>query len=165
VRSRWLISGSVYSAVVLLVGMIAAGGAISRHDTDATFTYAGVGRLDIDTSDATVTIRRGGPAVTVHRRLAWSWGRPVATQRQAGRTLTMHAACGGDGVVQFSVNCRVEYEIAVPAEVDVTASVDSISVAGLTGTLDLSAKGAITVTGRPHTVTAHSESGRVDLRP
>jgi hypothetical protein len=165
VRARWLIGGSVYSAVVLLIGMMAASGTISSHDTEATVTHAGVGRLDFDSSSADVTIRSGGPAVTVHRRLGWSWGRPIVTERRTGATLSLHAVCGGDEGVHFSVNCRIEYDIEVPPEADIVVSAQSISVTGLTGTLDLKAQGLITVTGRPRTLTARSSSGQVDLRP
>lgn len=162
---RWWLGGSVFSVLVLLVGTIAVSGSISHHHDDGTSTFTGVTRLAVDGPDADVTIRRGGPSVVVHRRTGWSWARPVVSEHQVGQTLTVSATCTDERGVDVTVNCAIRYEIEVPSEVDVTASVERISVTGLTGRLDLTASGPITVTGRPAELAAHSRTGRVDVRP
>ena len=162
---RWLIGGSVFSALVLLIGTIAVSGSISKHHDDATSSFIGVTRIAIDSRDADVTIRRGGPRVTLHRRVGWSWARPVVSEHQVGGTLTVTTACNDQSGVEVTVNCAVSYEIEAPREVGVTASAERISITGLTGPLDLTASGPITVTGRPAALTAHSRAGRVDVHP
>lgn len=129
---RWRIAGSAFSALVLLAGGIAAASSVTAQSTDTTLRFPGVRRLIAENGSGGLTIRAGGPEVTVRRHLEWALAEPWVEEHREGTTLTLRARCGRpDSGPRIVVNCAVAYDIEVPPE---TA-------------LDLYAPGEITVTG------------------
>jgi len=149
-RARWRVGGSVFTVAVLLVGTLVAVSSTSRRSVESTVTYAGVRRLVVENTggSGTLTVRGGGTRVTVHRRASWSLSRPRLAARRGGDTLTLTGDCLGDGVVTVRVNCAVSYEIDVPPGTRlVAATAGRVDVTGVTGPLDVTAPGPITITG------------------
>jgi hypothetical protein len=164
--SGWLTAGSAFTAVVVGIGAVAVAAALAQRTTEDARTHRGpVDRIVVDLSDGRLTVRRGGPEVVVHRRLAWSWTRPHTTQTWADGTLTLAAACGTRSRPSVAVNCTTDYTLEVPAQVHVTARTsEDIRVDGVRGDLDLSTAGTVTVTGAAGRVAATSPDGDIDVR-
>ena len=128
----WRIGGSMFSTLVLLIGGIVAASSVTGQSLDTSTSFFRVRRIVADNTNGGITVRAGGPEVTVRRHLEWTLAEPWLQERQDGTTLTLRAKCGRpDRSVQIVINCRVAYDIEVPPD---TA-------------LDLYATGPVTVTG------------------
>ncbi|MFG1604224.1 hypothetical protein [Actinoplanes sp. NPDC049265] len=140
----WRIGGSMFSTLVLLIGGIAVASSGSAQRIDTTTGFPGVRRVVASNINGGLTVRGGGPEVTVHRHLEWTLAEPWLEEQRDGPTLTLRARCGRpDRIVQIVINCRVTYDIEVPPD---TA-------------LDLYAAGPVTVTGVHGDVRIRPEPG------
>ncbi|GIE77440.1 hypothetical protein Aph02nite_33900 [Actinoplanes philippinensis] len=129
---RWRAGGSVFSAVVLLAGGVLTAAAATARSADTTTRFPAARTVVVDNRNGPITVRAGGPGITVHRRLAWTLAEPWLQENRDDTTLTLHATCGRpDHTVQIIIDCEIAYDLEVPPE---TA-------------LDLSATGPISVTG------------------
>jgi hypothetical protein len=137
----WRIGGSMFSTLVLLIGGIVVASSGTAQSVDTTTTFPGVRRIVATNINGGLTVRSGGPDVTVRRHLEWTLAEPYLEEHRNGTTLTLRSRCGRpDRFIQIVINCRVTYDLEIPPD---TA-------------LDLYAAGPITVTG------AH---GDVRIRP
>jgi hypothetical protein len=118
-----------------------------------------VNRLQVEAGDGRVIVRAvSGDGVTIHRVVRYQHGTPHPGQRLAGDgTLTFTKGCS---------QCRVDYELAVPASVSVRARTDSgrIEIEGVAAADTGSDSGAQTVRHVPGTVSAHSDSGSLTIQ-
>ncbi|MCA2213100.1 hypothetical protein [Jidongwangia harbinensis] len=126
--------------LVLLIGGVVAASAFTGQSTDGTAHHAGVRRLIVQNPGGRITVRAGGPQVTVRHHLEWAMTRPWLVERRDGPALTLLAACTPPTGVYVSVDCSVRYDIEVPPDIDV----------------DLTASGPIAVTGVRGQVTVQS---------
>ncbi|MET0493526.1 MAG: hypothetical protein ABW000_10400 [Actinoplanes sp.] len=163
----WRIAGSAFSVLVLLIGAGLAAATAAQQSSDTTVSCLGVRKLVVEAGAGRLTVRRGGPAVLVHRHLTWSWFRPHVEERQDGTTLTLRADCSEPvsdrAEATIAINCVADYTIEVPRELEITASTaEGIAVHDVTGPVDLTCtEGSITVTGAGGPVTARTGPGDV----
>jgi len=146
----WLVIGGVFTALLLIAGGLSAAGWLGYrtelqehvYEADVTSIF-----LEVDTGDLRLSPGEAG-AVTVERRLFWSYRKPTFEERWDGQTLRVTGDCSG----WFSIGpgCGVDYTLRVPEGVSVQArtSTGDVSVTNIDGDLHLtSSTGDIRVTG------------------
>lgn len=121
-----------------------------------------VSRLQVVAPAGSVTIvPSAGREVTVAASLSWDFAKPTVRQAVHGHTLRVAARCPGPDVFE---DCQVGLTIHVPAQLAVTVSAGSGSVAvtGLTGPVHLAVtSGSITMTRVSGPVSANAGSGSI----
>lgn len=171
-RSRGAVRLIVFLAVVVV---LTAGGVFAwkflfngpKHKDEQTKTYdETITRLDVEGNSGNVDIVAGeGDEIEVETTLEWRGKeKPGADQDVTGKTLKV-TATGCEGIDLFGgLACEVHFRIAVPADIDLKAEVDSgnLTVAGIKGEQNLACdSGDIEVEGSGEKLTVHADSGNV----
>jgi Putative adhesin len=163
--SVWWVVGSAFAVVVLAAGALTAAAWLARHVEIQDNTYEqGAPQITIDLEDGDVTLRPTDPGVTavsVHRKLTWSWSKPKVSETWDGQGLHVKVDCP---VVNFGPGCSVDYTIAVPSQVRVIArtSVGDVTVNGLHGDLSLTTStGDISVSDATGQVSLRTSTGNI----
>jgi hypothetical protein len=169
-RLAWLVTGAVVTVVLIASGCLPMWYLTSYQAKTYRLvqraSYAGQPAglvVRLTSGDITVLAGRAGQ-VEVTRELEWSAAKPVIDESWQGHAFDIQQDCP-TGL--FDQTCAVNYTIAVPPGVTVSASTDggTINVARLDGRLTLASQsGGITVTGsRSAEVQASTYSGDVRL--
>jgi DUF4097 and DUF4098 domain-containing protein YvlB len=111
----------------------------------------------VNADDGRVIVRTGtGNGVTVHRVLRYEKARPKPTESLSNGTLTFENNCR---------QCRIDYELTVPATVAVRARTGSghIEVSGVASADVGSDSGSIAVMNVAKGLSAHTDSGSIKL--
>lgn len=143
---------------VVVLAATLTGCALFESSAQSTDTFADVTEVRLDAGNGSVTIRGADVSETKVRRDAryTGWDEPEVTHAVEGGVLTLRG-CGD--------NCRIEYDVSVPAGTPVigTASNGNIVLADL-GTVDVAtSNGRVEVDGA-EVVTAESSNGAIEVR-
>jgi hypothetical protein len=162
----WRIAGTAFAVVVLAVGTVSAASWLARRtEVQDQVYHRPLRQLVLDVGTGDVTLLPGGPAVTVHRHLSWSWSKPVIHEVWDGGTLRITTRCPA---VSPGPRCGVDYTLRVPLGAAVTShtSTGDVNVRGWGGDLALyTSTGNVTGSGLwSDRVEAHTGTGGIDLR-
>jgi hypothetical protein len=161
----WRVTSSIFAVLVLAAGTLSTASWLARRTEVQDQAYRRpLGQIVLDVGAGDVTLLPGGPGVTVHRHLTWSWTKPTISEVWDGSTLRITARCP---VASFAPRCAVDYVLRVSDNARVTSHTTSgdVTLRGWAGDLSLSTtSGGITgsdlASGQ---VEAHTRSGDVTL--
>jgi len=182
----WLVIGGIFTLLVVVLGALGVAGWLGFRTEIQTQVYqTAITDLDIDLTTGDLRVAVGGEgAVTVTRRLHWSFTKPTFQENFDGQRLSVTQSCGS--VFMPGPGCGVDYTVQVPAgtslrahtdtgdievndirgPVDVGTSTGDVSISGVVGDLSVrTGTGDITVVGArsPH-VDASTSTGDIELR-
>jgi len=131
---------------------------------------AGSTRLQVNVSDAGVTLNRGlDSRVHVSAHGTYSSTKPSISATSANSITTVNASCPGSAshaIGSFHQRCQLDVVITVPVNLAVQLADDNgpITASNLSGALQLrSVNGAVTVSNSSGPLTLHSENGEIDV--
>lgn len=143
-RRRWVwvlvaLATAATFAVPFRLQIVTKGG--SHHEADTPVVYRrGISDLQVQATTGTaVAIRAGRPGqVTVASSMSWAFHRPTVSHGWHGRSFWLATTCSRP---YFFGGCQASIVISVPAgtAVQAQAGAGTVTVAGLTGPLHLSA--------------------------
>lgn len=165
---RLRIAGITALSVAAVAGTLATTAHVVAQQDTATETYLGIRTVMLDTDAGTIDITAAeNAATTVTGTRRWSYRAPAVRPVRDGDRLTISARCPMIEHAAGFGTCRSNFQLAVPAgvEVEVTTSTGAITgsdlpltrLAGRTsaGEIELS------FTGMPESVQVHSSAGDV----
>jgi hypothetical protein len=152
------------TAILALTALAASGCGVGVHFADYrqtvtlsdTHLTGPVSDIQVSSDAGHVTISTGGDGVTIHRVVHYQHGTPHPGQQLTNGTLTFSKGCA---------QCRVDYDLTVPASVRVKAHSDSgrVDVANVASATAQSDSGSVTVRHITGDVTATTDSGSVTV--
>lgn len=167
-RRAWRITGSILSAVTILLGAAylwsGASGLTANTETQHETFQRAVGRVALDLDDGEIILTRGeDDRVVIERRLEWSHHRPAIRETWVGDTLNITVRCAGSTLGSRS-RCAVGYRMRVPAglAIDAHTRASRIDVHELSGSLRLTeTSGEVTLAGTTGPLRVLTSSGAV----
>jgi hypothetical protein len=161
VRRAWRIAASVGAAALLVWGVQQTISLLAHeeHDEVTTFPAASIDVIDLDLGNGSVEITASDvDEITVHAHISDGLRPTGHDERVEGNRLVLESSCP-----LFLTNfCSVDYEVTVPADVEVRGSIDNghLDVTGTNGSVDARASnGAITLVEVEGDVELRSDNG------
>jgi hypothetical protein len=161
VRLAWRIAASVAAAALLVWGVQQTVSLLAHeeHDEVTTFPAASVDVVDIDVGNGSVEVTAGDvDRITVHAHISDGLRATGHDERIEGNRLVLESSCP----LFLSNFCSVDYDVLVPADVDVRASMINghLDVVGTTGSVEASSdNGGITLVDVDGDVELRSDNG------
>jgi hypothetical protein len=154
-----------YPAVLALTALAASSCGVGVHFANNRYQLtppdahvAGpVDRIVVKSDSGHVRVTTGGGnGVTIHRVVHYQSGHPRPGQQLSGGTLTFTRGCR---------NCDVDYDLTVPASVNVSATIDSgsVNIAGVANVTARADSGSLTIRQVTGNVTADSDSATTTI--